>query len=468
MLRWMVELVLYPAYRDAHIDAEQALQSAVAGRPLFTAHAGQGAGVIPARRAAVTRAEAPVVIPEEWRTATATEVAERLIEAQPKLWAHRKESKRKVATVGEQTLRQIRWAALLLERSMGGRPLWTLNADDLKVLDAWFDKLPTTIGRAPWHRRPETTLEAICQDAADRVEAGDYEADVIGLDVGTTNKHFRKLAQTHEFLRKALDGAIPALSFSDLMTPDIKNERDGRAAYTVEQGKELFLLPPWTGCRSVSDRLEPGTEVYHDSLFFVLLLVWYTGMRREEVCKLLITDILVEHNVWHISIRFTEAGRVKNNSAVRLIAICDELMRLGFLQYVEAIRAAGHTAVFPELVSERDGAKKGDTFYKLWWIYLKPMLPSLQRGQALHAARHMVDTELKALEVFPETRDDALGHKGKGEGPTRYAKATRLRKLKELVDKIPVVTDHLPEFSSVRLLPLHMRRPRPMRSSQDS
>jgi integrase len=183
-----------------------------------------------------------------------------------------------------------------------------------------------------------------------------------GLDVGTTNKHFRKLAQTHEFLRKALDGAIPALSFSDLMTADIKNEREGRAAYTVEQEKELFLLPPWTGCRSASDRLEPGTDVYHDSLFFVLLLVCYTGMRREEVCKLLISDILLEHEVWHISIRFTEAGRVKNQTAVRLIAICDELMPLGFLQHVEAIKAAGHAAVFPELVSKRDGAKKGTHF----------------------------------------------------------------------------------------------------------
>lgn len=199
----------------------------------------------------------------------------------------------------------------------------------------------------------------------------------------------------------------------------------------------------------------------------MLLLVWYTGVRREEVCKLLITDIRLEASVWHISIRFTEAGRLKNKTAVRVIAIRDELMRLGFLRYVEAIKAAGHAAVFPELVSERDGAKKGDTFYKLWWIYLKPMLPSLQRGQALHAARHMVDTVLKELEVFPETRDDALGHKGKGEGPTRYAKATRLRKRKELVNKIPAVTSHVPDCPCVRLLSLEMRQPRPMRLSQN-
>lgn len=120
--------------------------------------------------------------------------------------------------------------------------------------------------------------------------------------------------------------------------------------------------------------------MFHDSLFFVLLLVWYTGMRREEVCKLLISDIACEHGVWHILVRRTEAGRVKNASSVRLIAICDELMRLGFIRYVEALREAGHVALFPELVSESEGAKKGDVFYKIWWIYIAPLLTGLSRG----------------------------------------------------------------------------------------
>lgn len=51
-----------------------------------------------------------------------------------------------------------------------------------------------------------------------------------------------------------------------------------------------------------------------------------------------------------------------------------------------------------------------------------------RRAQALHAARHIVSTELKKLEVFEEHRNDALGHKGKGEGSIRYAKATRAAK----------------------------------------
>jgi integrase len=474
-LRWMAQLVLYPAFRDAHIEAEASLQRSLAGRAPRLAATSLPPEPAPVAAPAPAQTSSPLhpasvgalppesAIPEDWRQLTPTQAAERLIAHRPALWEHRKEGKRAVAQVGEQTLRQIRWAAVLLEKSMGARPFWTTTEEDLKTLDRWFDRLPTNFGKAPWHRAPETTLEEVCDNAEERIEEGDQEADVIGLQVGTTNKHYRKLGQIHQFMRKQVGGVIPPLDFSDYVLPDIKDERAARAAYTPDQGKELFLLSPWTGCDSVKERLEPGPAIFHDALFFVLLLVWYTGMRREEVCKLLVDDVQELDGVWYLQVRFTEAGRVKNITAVRNIAICEELRRLGFIEYVQAIGAAGHDAVFPELVSERKGAKKGDTFYKLWWIYIKPLMPSLKRGQALHAARHMVDTELKELEIFPEFRDDALGHKGEGEGPSRYAKATRLKKVLAVVNQIPIVTDHLPDFAKVRLLPADQRKPRPRR-----
>lgn len=183
-------------------------------------------------------------------------------------------------------------------------------------------------------------------------------------------------------------------------------------------------------------------------------------MRREEVCKLLVSDVQRDGGVWYISIRNSEAGRVKNTNSVRLIALSEELIRLGFVRYVEAIQEAGHAAVFPELVAERDGTKRGDVFYRIWWIYIAPLLTGLKRGQALHAARHAFDTELKELEVFPEHREDALGHAGKrGEG-RRYSKAVRLKKL---VDQVPIVTSHLPDCTLVQLLPADQRGARPVR-----
>ena len=410
-----------------------------------------------------------IQIPEKWRTATPVEAAELLIASSPAMLEHRKEGKRAATQVGEQTLRQIRWAAVLLQKSMnpegpagGIRPFWTCTFDDIVTLDGWFDRLPVTCGKSPRDRQPDTTLQAIRDRALDRIDDGDLQADAIGLDGLTTNKHLRKLKQIYDLARDEID-PLSEIRFAKFMVPDLKDDREARDAYTVEQANEIFSLPPWTGCVGVQDRLAPGNEVYHDSLYFVLLIVWYTGMRREEVCKLLIADVQCDGGYWYISIRNSEAGRVKNTNSVRLIALSEELVRLGFVQYVEAIRAAGHAAVFPELVAERDGTKKGDVFYRIWWIYIAPLLTGLKRGQALHAARHSFDTELKELEVFPEHREDALGHAGQhGEG-RRYSKAARLKKLKKLVDQVPIVTAHLPNFSEIRLLPADQRNPRRVR-----
>jgi hypothetical protein len=92
------------------------------------------------------------------------------------------------------------------------------------------------------------------------------------------------------------------------------------------------------------------------------------------------------------------------------------------------------------------------------------MLTGLKRGQAMHAARHSFDTELKELEVFPEYREDALGHAGHQGERRRYSKAARLKKLKALVDKVPRVTSHLPSCSKITLLPADQLRPRPRRT----
>lgn len=97
-------------------------------------------------------------------------------------------------------------------------------------------------------------------------------------------------------------------------------------------------------------------------------------------------------------------------------------------------------------------------------MYIAPLLTGLKRGKALHAARHSFDTELKELGVFPEDREDALGHAGKHGVRRRYSKAARLKKLKALVDRVPNVTAHLPNLHKICLLPPDQRQLRSVRS----
>ena len=53
-------------------------------------------------------------------------------------------------------------------------------------------------------------------------------------------------------------------------------------------------------------------------------IVWYSGMRREEACKLLVEDIGEEGGVPYFDIRNTRAGRVKTAKSTRKVPICSE------------------------------------------------------------------------------------------------------------------------------------------------
>ncbi|RYY29334.1 MAG: hypothetical protein EOP62_00390 [Sphingomonadales bacterium] len=465
-LRWLVELALYPTYRDAHIEAEAQLQSLL----------GPGATRVRATNIS-TAMSAPATIPttprnviasEEWLSYTPTQVAERMIAETPNLLEHRSKGKRAREAVGEQTHRQIRWASTLLEKSLPPEtPLWKVTKADIVRLDSWFDLLPVTFGKSPRDRASSVTLEGAAGAAVEKVDQGDLDAGDIGLSTGTTNKHFNKLGQIHKFMLDHVDG-VSAIDFSAFTQPIDKNEREARLRYTREQGQAIFSLPPWTGCEGPTDRLQPGKHVIHDGLFFVLLLVWYTGARREELCKLMLEDVEERHGISYLLIRPTITGRVKNKSARRVVVLAEELIRLGFLRYFEAMRAAGETLLFPELLPAPGTKRKlGDVFYKNWWIYIKPLVPDLKRGQAMHAARHMVADEMKDQEVFIEYRNDHLGHKGSGEGMTRYPSPTSLARLRETVAKIPVVTEHLVSQEAIHLLPSGMRTPRPSRGRKD-
>lgn len=419
--------------------------------------------------AATSAAVLPVglAVPPDWAAKTAFDIALLIVETNPQLLAHRANGRRAVNQVGEQTVRQLKWAAKLLDKSMG-RPFWTRTRDDVVELDKWFDRLPTMTGKSPRHREDSCTLEMIEAEALERIDDGDISADDIGFTTANTNKHYRFLSQIDKFAAKHIPG-LSLVGFPDFCTVDQKDERDARLRISNEQATAIFGLPPWAGSASLDDRLAPGDSLYHDGLYWVLLLVWYTGARREEICKLMVVDVDCIGGIWFLQIRFSETGRVKNRKSVRIIAVAEELVRLGFIEFVHAMKAAGETILFPELMPSGGTKRKlGDVFYKLWWIYIAPMVePKLGRGQAMHSCRHAVDDELKRNEIFVETRNDLMGWTGKGgEGETRYPGPTALAKLKAAVDLIPVVTAHLPGIaaSAIRLLPAEARVARPSRA----
>ncbi|AMU93878.1 integrase [Sphingopyxis terrae subsp. terrae NBRC 15098] len=401
--------------------------------------------------------------PSPWRTMTPSEAAAAFIEANPRTGGLDGNARKKGPSWTEKTREQFKLPALLLEQIMEGRPLASVTDIDLGKLNAHFNRLHgPSFRKSPKHRT--MTIQEIADQTDALVRAKKISEEEIGLGIGTTNRHWGFLRQLTDWFARHHN--IVNLDYSAFIIADDRDPRTLRDTYSIEEGRQLFGLAPWSGSASISRRFAPGKTIVHDACYFVPLIAWYTGLRREEICGLELADIEQEDGIWHFNIRDNTVRKLKTKTSNRLVPFADELVRLGLPDYVRAMRDAGETLLFPELTAESGKGTLGDAFYKLHWVKIASRLPFIERGQAMHSFRHTLADELKANMVDQEVRADLVGHKISSETGGRYSKATRLAHLRDAVAKVPVVTEHL-EAAPISLLPPAKRRPRRARQHND-
>lgn len=394
-----------------------------------------------------------------WATMTPSEAALKFFEQNPRTGGKTGNSRQKSGKAWvAKTREQFKLPALLLEQVMEGRPLATVTHDDLVTLNGCFEKLHgPTFRKSPRHR--EMTIREIVTETERKVTKKELTNDEIGLGLTTTNRHWGFLRQLTDWFHGHLP--LAKLDYSAFIEKDGSNPRDQREVYTEEQGTTLFNLPPWTGSKSITRRMEPGRLIYHDAWYFVVIIAWYTGMRREEICGLELDDIECDDGCWQFQVRPNSIRKLKTAGSKRILPFADELLRLGLPEYAIALRDAGERLLFPELAPESGIGTMGDAYYDLAWTKLAKALPFLRRGQALQSFRHTAINSMKAAGITPEIRADFAGHRLKSETEGRYSKA-HLILIREAVATIPEVTKHL-DPAPLKLLPARLRAPRKAR-----
>jgi integrase len=422
-----------------------------------------------------------------WATMTATEAAQKFFAQNPRTGgADGTRSRRGEEAWTAKTRQQFELSALLLEQVMRGGPLATITHDDLVDLDDCFSKLHgPTFRKSPQHR--DMTIWEIVAETAEKVAESEKlsrrearqasgksseqklpakiitKAD-LGLGLTTTNRHWGFLQQLTTWFNKRQP--LSELDYKALVIKRGRNPRDMRDRYTVDQGQMIFSLPPWSGSKSYLHRMQLGSVLVHDAWYFVPLIAWYTGMRRDEICGLKLDDIEQVGEMWVFNVRPNDVRRLKTISSARKIPFAKELIRLKLPDYVAAMREAGETLLFPELVPESGKGVMGDRYHKIVWTKLASELPFLKTGQATHAFRHTAIDSMKGAGISAEIRADFAGHRMANETEGRYSKA-HLDLLKIAVDVIPEVSKQLDPFS-VTILPARLRGPRKSRSSKTS
>lgn len=200
---------------------------------------------------------------------------------------------------------------------------------------------------------------------------------------------------------------------------------------------------------------QPATEPHK---FWLPLLGLYTGARLGELCMLAVDDVLEVEGIQCIRIAAThDAQRFKTGTSKRYVALHPELIRIGFLDYVDAVRQRGYEFIFDNLnrVIRSRGKyvlKWSDTASR-WFnrAFLESQVGIKEKGDrdtCYHSLRHSLIDRLRNKEVHVPTINAITGHKadvkvegesasyGRSVKPEVSAKALRLLPFTDLTSSI--------------------------------
>ena len=161
--------------------------------------------------------------------------------------------------------------------------------------------------------------------------------------------------------------------------------------------------------------------------YWLPLLGLLTGARIGELAQLSLDDLWCnEHDVWLIDVidgsesdadGHTNPKKLKNVNARRQIPIHSALLRLGLIEWRDALRAAGYRRLFPELkYDENKGYGKAAT--KWFSGYLARLGMPRDGRKVFHSFRHTMGTHLENQVLAPlAVTKQILGHE-RGESTT--------------------------------------------------
>jgi integrase len=227
---------------------------------------------------------------------------------------------------------------------------------------------------------------------------------------------------------------------------------------------ELELIPrsPWEGLdieQITAHRRRPWTSTELDTFFgaplhthftlpvdqkagreaayWIPLLGLYSGARISELVQLRRRDIEVVEDIYVMSV--TDEGehqQVKTSASVRKVPLHSELIRLGFIEYVQRVAPAGDDPLWPA-VPMREG-KAGGYFSQWFGTYRRGF--GFGRYPDFHCLRHTVRSALANAEVVEPMIDTLLGHEVKGSTGAKVYTHRTITQMKAAIEKITYPT----------------------------
>jgi integrase len=236
-----------------------------------------------------------------------------------------------------------------------------------------------------------------------------HHPDAASISSATVNKWLTCLQAVLNWARD--NGAIPddiawADPVSKMRLPEAKPSRQ---PWEPDELSSLFRSPVFT------KQLRPAGGK-GEAAFWLPLLALYSGARLSELAPLAVDDIKVDTASgvpFMTVIEDATIGRsVKTDTSVRAVPLHSELLRIGFMDFVEHARANGGSS--GRLFAEIDRGPKG-TFGEVWSKWFGRYKRSLgidNENSVFHSFRHGFKDALRAAQVSEDINDALTGHAG--------------------------------------------------------
>jgi integrase len=228
-------------------------------------------------------------------------------------------------------------------------------------------------------------------------------------------------------------------------------ESEGREPWTHDELEVLFDSPLFKAYE-LPEGDSIATKGGRDAAYWVPLLAAYSGARPGELCQLWVDDVSEQED--GLVMEFRSDGKrgqkLKNKGSWRAVPVHSELVRLGFHEYLHAMKRKGEGRLFPHIPSEGQNGAAGQ--YGHWFGEYKRERGFTSSAKTLHSFRHTVISELVFAGVEEAIRHAITGHEGSTVHEKVYAATVRRHaaRLRPHVEKISYPKLTLPRVYEVK------------------
>ena len=184
-----------------------------------------------------------------------------------------------------------------------------------------------------------------------------------------------------------------------------------RKSFDDEQICEFFQSPYYKECSS--EKSPPYNVEKEHWRFWLPLICLLMGMRPKEVCQLELTDVkLTKKGVHYLSVSptndedeesngSTNKKTIKTDTSRRNVPIHPEILRIGFLEFVDDQKKTGKQLLFQDLKVNKYGDPAQYALKCFREKYLKEAI-KVKKQQAFYSIRHSFRDALRRIEAPPD------------------------------------------------------------------